>query len=282
MSFPLSTAFCIILIFCCPFSQADISEAPPLTLAKTYKGQVDLTQYWVSEKLDGVRAYWNGQQFISRQGNPYSAPSWFTKDFPKQVLDGELWLGRGQFQSLLSIVRKKQAIDGEWQQVRFFVFDLPQVKKSFSQRLIKLQQLVSSSNSPYLKLVNQYKITNDSALQQQLDKIVVMGGEGLMLHRADALYHVGRNDDLLKVKPYFDAEAIVIAHIAGKGKYTGMMGSLLVETHDRLQFRIGSGFTDLQRSKPPKIGKTITFTYHGKTQKGIPKFASFLRIREEN
>lgn len=282
MRFLLSTVFYIILIFSAPFSQADSVEAPPLTLSKTYKGQIDLTQYWVSEKLDGVRAYWNGRQFISRQGNPYPAPTWFTKNFPKQALDGELWLGRNQFQALLSIVRKKQAIDNEWQQVRYFVFDLPQIKEPFTQRLLKLQQLVALSNTPYLKLVKQFKITNDSALQQQLDKTVALGGEGLMLHRANAFYHSGRNNDLLKVKPYFDAEATVIAHIAGKGKYTTMMGSLLVETQEGLQFRIGSGFTDLQRSKPPEIGKTITFTYHGKTLKGIPKFASFLRVREEN
>jgi len=73
----------------------------------------------------------------------------------------------------------------------------------------------------------------------------------------------------------------VISHIAGKGKYQDMLGSLLVEMPVGLQFRIGSGFTDQQRSNPPAIGKTITYTYHGKTQKGIPKFASFLRIREK-
>lgn len=261
------------------FSHAEKS-IPPLTLAKIYKGKIDLTQYWISEKLDGVRAYWNGQQFISRQGNPYPAPAWFTKDFPKQPLDGELWLGRDQFQSLVSIVRKKQAIDSEWHKVRYFVFDLPQANKPFTQRLNELKQLIALTNSPYLKLVKQYRITDKTALQQELDRIAAIKGEGLMLHRADALYRVGRNSDVLKLKPYFDAEAKVIAHIAGKGKYTGMMGALLVETAEGLQFRIGSGFTDLQRSTPPGIGKTITFTYHGKTQKGIPKFASFLRIRK--
>ncbi len=280
MPYFLSALLLLTLTALSSFSLAETSP-PPLSLAKNYKGQIDLTQYWVSEKMDGVRAYWNGQQLISRQGNPYSAPTWFIKDFPKQALDGELWLGRDQFQSLLSIVRKKQAIDSEWRQVRYFVFDLPQLDKPFTQRLDKLQQLIVLSSNPYLKLVKQYRITDKTSLQQKLDSVVAMKGEGLILHNADALYHAGRNSDLLKVKPCFDAEATVIAYTAGKGKYRGMMGALLVESADGLQFKIGSGFTDQQRSNPPKIGKTITYSYHGKTKRGIPKFASFLRIREE-
>ena len=281
MPWPLSTILALALIITCSLSPADTTVPPALTLAKTYKGKIDITQYWVSEKLDGVRAYWNGQQLISRQGNPYPAPTWFTKNFPAEALDGELWLERNQFQRLLSIVRKKQAIDTEWEQVRYYVFDLPHLNIPFSQRLNRLQQLVTLSGSPYLKSVRQYQLADEPALLQELDRIEALGGEGLMLHRADALYHAGRNNDLLKVKPYFDAEAIVISHIAGKGKYQDMLGSLLVEMPVGLQFRIGSGFTDRQRSNPPAIGKTITYTYHGKTKKGIPKFASFLRVREE-
>ena len=281
MPSPLSTILALVLTITYSLSPADTSVPPALTLAKTYKGKIDITQYWVSEKLDGVRAYWNGLQLISRKGNPYPAPSWFTKNFPSEALDGELWLERNQFQRLLSIVRKKQAIDTEWEQVRYYVFDLPHLNKAFSQRLNRLQQLVALSGSPYLKSVRQHQLADEPALLKELDRIEALGGEGLMLHRADALYHAGRNNDLLKVKPYFDAEAIVISHIAGKGKYSGMLGSLLVEMPEGLQFRIGSGFTDLQRSTPPAIGKTITYTYHGKTKKGIPKFASFLRIREK-
>ncbi len=259
--------------------QAD--TPPPLTLAKTYQGQTDLTQYWVSEKLDGVRAYWNGKQLISRQGNPFIAPSWFTKNFPDEALDGELWLGRGKFQALLSIVRKKQAIESEWKQVRYFIFDLPQSNKPFSKRLKQLQQLTALYRGDYLKLVKQFQVADKTALMQALDKIVEKGSEGLMLHHSDALYHAGRNSDLLKVKPYYDAEARVLAYIPGKGKYTGLMGAILVETNKGLQFKIGSGFTDKQRSTPPAINSIITYTYHGKTLKGIPRFASFLRIREQ-
>lgn len=272
----------LTFILSSPFSHADNTPSPALTLAKTYKGEVDLSQYWVSEKLDGVRAYWNGQQLISKQGNPYPAPSWFTKGFPVQALDGELWLQRGGFQTLLSIVSKKQAIDAEWQQIRYHVFDMPLINQAFTQRLESLQQLVNKFNSPYLSLVSQYRLPDETALMQELNRIVAAGGEGLMLHRADALYQPGRNNNLLKVKPYYDAEATVIAHIPGKGKYTNMLGSLLVETPKGIQFRIGTGFSDLQRRMPPSIGALITYTYHGKTNKGIPRFASFLRIRPSN
>lgn len=270
----------LFLILGYTFSHADSYSPPALTLAKTYKGEIDLSQYWVSEKLDGVRAYWNGQQLISRQGNPIPAPGWFTKGFPAQTLDGELWLKRGGFQKLLSIVSKNQAIVEEWQQIGYFVFDLPQVNEDFTERLNILQQLVKKSSNPYLKLVHQYRIVDEPALLQKLNLISKVGGEGLMLHRANALYHAGRNGDLLKVKPYYDAEATIIDYIPGKGKYSGLLGSVVVETPEGIQFRIGSGFTDVQRRTPPAIGSVITYTYHGKTDKGIPRFASFLRIRQ--
>lgn len=270
----------ISLIATCSLVQANDSTTPPLTLAKTYQGKIDPSLYWVSEKLDGVRAYWNGQQLISRQGNIYPAPAWFTQDFPSQKLDGELWLGRQQFQALLSIVRKKQALDSEWKQVHYLVFDQPGLNLPFSQRLKSLQQLIATSTSPYLHAVKQFRVNNKTELQHQLDKIIALGGEGLMLHRTDAFYHAGRNNDLLKVKPYYDAEAKVITYIAGKGKYVDKMGALLVKTAAGLQFKIGSGFSDLERSNPPEIGTIITYKYYGKTDKGIPKFASFLRVKK--
>lgn len=263
-----------------PLSYAE-NIKPELTLAKTYKGQVDLSQYWVSEKLDGARAYWDGKQLVSRQGNIFPAPDWFIKNFPEKSLDGELWLARGKFQKLLSIVSKKVAIDEEWQKIAYHVFDLPNNNKPFSQRLNIFRQLVNQTNSQYLRAIEQYQITNHSTLMQQLNKIVERGGEGLMLHRADAVYKKGRTRDLLKVKPYYDAEATVVAYTQGKGKFLGMLGAILVKTPEGKQFRIGTGFSMEQRRFPPPIGTIITYTYHGKTDRGIPRFASFLRVRRK-
>ena len=264
-----------------PLSYAENSK-PKLTLAKTYKGQVDLSQYWVSEKLDGVRAYWDGKQLVSRQGNIFPAPAWFVKKFPETALDGELWLARGKFQKLLSIVSKKVAIEEEWQEIAYYVFDLPNSSKLFSQRLNIFRRLVNQTNSQYLRAIEQYRIVNHSELMLQLNNIVELGGEGLMLHRTDAVYKKGRTRDLLKVKPYYDAEAIVVAHTQGKGKFLGMLGAILVKTPEGQQFRIGTGFSLEQRRFPPPIGTIITYTYHGKTDRGIPRFASFLRVRRKS
>lgn len=272
----------MLSLYCTSLSSyAEQNSAPALMLAKTYKGKIELSQYLVSEKLDGVRAYWDGQKLISKQGNTYIVPAWFTKDFPDQALDGELWLGRGLFQSLLSIVSKNHPIDEEWSKVVYAVFDLPVKNLLFTERLEILRQLIPRSKNPYLTVVHQYKLKDEQALKDDLNRIIAVGGEGLMLHRKDSLYQAGRNNNILKVKPYQDAEATVIAHIPGKGKFLGMLGSLFVTTSDGINFRIGTGFSNKERRLPPSIGSLITYTYHGKTNRGIPKFASFLRVRKK-
>ncbi len=265
------------LIITSPLASA--GDAPDLLLANVYADAINVRDYWVSEKFDGVRAYWDGERLISRQGNTYHAPAWFTREFPRIPLDGELWLGRGRFEELVSTVRKQAPVDAQWRNVRYLVFELPGGADTFSDRLETLRTLLAQSPSPYIRLVEQFRLDSHETLMQKLQEITAAGGEGLMLHRADALYHGGRSNDLLKLKPYLDAEATVLAQLPGKGKYTGMMGALLVEDSDHRRFRIGSGFSDEQRRSPPPIGSTITYRYHGRTRNGLPRFASFLRIR---
>lgn len=258
------------------------AEAPPLQLANVYSGQIQLADYWVSEKLDGVRAYWDGKHLVSRQGNIFKCPPWFTQGFPSSPLDGELWLGRGTFDRLSGVVRQQSPDEPSWRQVRYMVFDAPAANVIFEQRLKHLQELVRQANSPYLQAVEQFKLADHAALMTQLDQVVKGKGEGLMLHRGTALYRAARTDDLLKVKTYEDAEAVVLAYLPGKGKYQGMMGALLVETPDQRRFKIGTGFSDLERKNPPPIGSTITYKFFGTTSKNIPRFASFLRVRDQN
>lgn len=268
-----------------PLSNASDLPAPGLLLAKVYHDNTPLKKYWVSEKLDGVRAYWNGKELVSRQGNIYHAPKWFIANFPKTPLDGELWIGHHQFEKLSGIARKKIPVNSEWRQVSYQIFDMPPETDSpslpFSRRLDHLKGLIPSLNIHWLKLIPQYKLPNEAALQEKLQLIVAQGGEGLMLHRGDSLYQTKRSDDLLKLKPHFDSEALVIKHLPGKGKYTGMLGSIKVQTPEGLQFRIGTGFSDQERESPPAIGSIITYRYRGKTRNGVPRFASFLRIREQ-
>lgn len=277
----LSVLFMLLVILLAnPFALV-AADSPGLLLAKVYSGQSELKDYWVSEKLDGVRAYWNGKQLVSRQGNVFSAPDWFISGFPATPLDGELWVGRGTFEEASGTVRQLTPDDNQWRKLRYMVFDLPIPGLTFDERLAKLRLLLAELAIPHLQPVAQFKVDNQSALMTELDRIVRAGGEGLMLHRGGAFYRAGRSDDLLKLKTYDDAEAKVIRYLPGKGKYTGMMGALLVETPAGLRFKIGTGFTDAQRAEPPPIGAMITFKHFGVTKHNVPRFASFLRIRTD-
>ena len=276
VAFPLL----LLILWFGPAPPAVAGEPPPLLLAKPYTDDIDVRDYWVSEKLDGVRAYWDGRRLLSRRGNVFQAPAWFTEGFPPHPLDGELWLGRGAFEATLSAVRKQRPVAAEWRQLSYQVFELPGAAGDFSQRLARLERIVAAVNSPYLKLIPQQRFENQAALQEKLDEVVAGGGEGLMLHRADSLYETGRGAALLKLKTYEDAEAVVIAHLPGKGRNLGRLGALLVEMPDGRQFKIGSGFSDQERENPPPVGALVTYKYYGLSRRGIPRFASFLRIRQ--
>jgi DNA ligase-1 len=250
-------------------------------LAKSYQDDIELGHYWVSEKLDGVRAYWNGVQLLTRQGNIIHAPDDFISQLPAEPLDGELWLGRGQFEQTVAIVRKHQADPQQWQRIRYMVFDLPASPLAFEQRLSRLQQLLADPHAA-VQLIPQRQYRSQAALQQALQEVLKLGGEGLMLHRSDSLYRPGRHHDLLKLKPVADAEAVVLGYRPGKGKYLGLMGSVLVKDQQGQQFYIGSGFSDQQRKTPPAIGSVVSFRHNGFTANGIPRHARFLRLRADH
>lgn len=252
---------------------------PDLLLAKSYNGDIHIQDYWVSEKLDGVRAYWDGKQLISRQGNVFNAPAWFVQHFPQQALDGELWIGRNQFEATISTVKKQTPVDAQWQRVKYMIFEFPNAKGTFTQRITAMQELVEHTNSPYLNVIEQTRLASLSALDTKLDKVIAKGGEGLMLHHGDSLYQTGRSNALLKVKKQSDAEAIVIKHLAGKGKHAGRLGALLVKMPSGKQFKIGTGFSDAERESPPPIGTTISYKHYGFSKNGIPRFASYWRVR---
>jgi DNA ligase-1 len=267
----------LILIFVARVGEA---SPPPVPLANTYQQGIALEGYWISEKLDGVRAYWDGRRFLSRNGNVYQAPDWFVADFPDVPLDGELWMGRQRFAELSGAVRKRVPVDSEWHDIQFHVFDLPG-PGPFHERYGQLQALVERAGSRYLKLVEQKPVSSHTALKARLDRVVGEGGEGLMLKRRESRYEAGRSDDLLKVKTFEDAEAVVVAQIPGKGRLQGMMGALQVELPSGRRFRIGAGFSDELRARPPAPGTRITFKYYGLTTTGLPRFASFLRVRDD-
>ena len=250
---------------------------PALLLAKEFDPGADPHGHLVSEKFDGVRALWDGRQLRFRSGRAVHAPAWFLARLPAQALDGELWLARGRFEALSGIVRKDIPNDDEWRRLKYLVFELPGAPGTFAERAVQIRRLIDAAAWPGLVAVEQQVVADRAALQLRLNEVVRNGGEGLVLHRADAPYVTGRSDALHKLKPLNDGEALVVAHVAGKGKYRGQLGALAVRTPQGGQLLIGTGFSDADRADPPPIGTTVTYTYRGLTRKGVPRFASYLR-----
>ena len=270
----------LLLLLSLLFCTAAIAQTAPLQLAQTYQGDIDISEYLVSEKLDGIRARWTGTTLITRNGNPIHPPTWFTRNWPPEPMDGELWSKRRHFEDIASIVLSDHP-DERWQEIKMMVFDIPVKNLPFEGRVERMQKLITQTKNPSLKLIRQFRLDSLPALEDALDKFTQQGAEGLMLHHRQAYYQQGRNPGLLKAKRYQDDEAKVLAHLPGKGKFKGMMGSLLVETRQGRPFKIGSGFNLAQRQSPPPIGSWVTYKYYGLTKHGVPRFASFLHNRPE-
>src|SRR5688572_1612007 len=255
-------------------------QSPPLLLANVWNRSIDPTGWWMSEKYDGVRASWDGHKLWSRRGNLIHAPDYFLAELPRDIaLDGELWIGHGKFEETVSIVRSEKP-DGRWERVRYMVFDAPQAKGAFEERMQFLRTTVSEGNR-FVRVVTHERCQGVAQLLAERDRVVRLGSEGLMLRQPGSAYEAGRSPTLLKVKPYDDAEATVIAHEPGKGKYAGKLGALRVRTEDGREFSVGSGLSDADRESPPPVGTVITYRFRGLTAKGLPRFPSYLRVRRD-
>jgi DNA ligase 1 len=251
---------------------------PGLLLANAYKNH-DPSGWWMSEKLDGVRAYWDGERFVSRLGNVFPAPNFFKRGMPKTVLDGELWLGRRKFEETMSVVKSRDG-GARWKNLKYLVFDAPSVRGPFEARQRALRSIVGRARSSTLRLVPQSRVRDAAHLRSALKATVSKGGEGVMIREPKSAYVRKRSSTLLKVKNFKDAEARVVAHIPGKGKHKGKLGALKVRMPNGKEFKIGTGFSDAQRSRPPRVGARITYSYMDKTKTGIPKGAGFVAVRD--
>jgi len=253
---------------------------PSLLLAETWTADVDVKGWWLSEKLDGVRAYWDGRQFLSRQGNQFFAPDWYTAGLPNKPLDGELWLGRKAFQRTVSIVRR-QDVSQLWRELRFLIFDAPACSGVFENRLAYVERLLKSHRPAFASVVHHYHCRGSEHLEDELERIVAAGGEGLMLRQPGSRYEPNRSSTLLKVKRFQDAEARVIGYQPGTGRHKGRLGALLVQLLDGTEFAVGTGFTDAERENPPPVGNVITVRFQELTDRGVPRFPSFVRVRTD-
>lgn len=252
------------------------ADGPPLLLAHNWDNDLAINDWWMSEKLDGVRAYWDGKRFLSRQGNEFMAPDWFTAGLPAQPLDGELWMDRKQFQKTVSIVRRMDRGKG-WNGIRYVVFDAPEADGPFEERIACVNELLAPA-SEYVRALEQLRCRDAEHMRSELERIDSLGGEGVMLRKPGSLYEAGRSMSLLKVKKFHDAEALVLDHEAGRGRHKGRLGSLRVQLPDGTEFSVGTGLSDREREDPPAIGSTVTFRYQELSNAGVPRFPSFLRI----
>lgn len=256
------------------------ATGPPLLLAESWDNLTDPAGWWLSEKLDGVRAFWDGKQFLSRQGNLFHAPDWFVAGFPDVPLDGELWLGRKMFQRAVSIVRRQDKSD-HWKDISFVVFDAPKLEKPFEDRMDYIKECLANSTIKYARPHEHSTCQGIDHLRTELERVEKLGGEGLMMRRPKSRYEVGRSATLLKVKTFHDAEAKVLKHEPGAGRHKGRMGALFVELADGTRFSVGTGFSDAERENPPPVGSVIAFRYQELSEAGVPRFPSYIGIRTD-
>ncbi len=259
---------------------ASETSAPPLLLAHVWDNEADLGGWWMSEKLDGVRAYWDGTRFLSRLGNQYFAPAWFTAGLPDFPLDGELWLARKAFQRAVSIVRRQDQSDA-WREIRFLVFDAPGHGGAFEDRVAHYHKYIADTKPAYVQGHPHEPCKGVDHLRAELKRVEALGGEGLMLRRPGSSYEVGRSHSLLKVKSFFDTEARVVGHQDGAGRHRGRLGALLVELQDGTRFAVGSGLSDAEREEPPPVGSIITFRYQELSDGGVPRFPTYVGVRHD-
>ena len=266
----------VLLTMAVPAPAATPGEtAASLMLAKEFHGQ-DVTGWAMSEKLDGVRGFWDGKHLVSRGGYYFDAPPGFTKNFPPFALDGELFGGRGTFEKTAAAVR---SAGGDWSGIRLHVFDVPQAEGGLYARLQKAKDWLAAHPDCNFTVIEQRQVESLEAARRFLREVEAAGGEGIVLRDPNLPYQAGRSAGFLKWKSRFDEECTVVAHYPGKGKYAGMLGAVGCE-NGRGRFRIGTGFKAADRRNPPPVGTVITYRHQGFTAKGLPRFPSYLRRAE--
>ncbi len=248
-------------------------------LAKAWDPTMDPTGWWMSEKLDGVRAIWTGKKLLTRTGKDIAAPKWFTEALPVECLDGELFGGRKNFQDLVSAVRKGVPNDAAWSNVTFRIFDLPENPGVFEARQMCLREMLYRLPAWADKLP-QTLCLSVQHLRDTLTYVEELGGEGVMLRQPGSLYVPKRSGTLLKVKTFHDAEATVIAHMPGKGRHVGRLGALSCTWLGGAPFEVGTGFSDIERDSPPPVGASITFRYQELTRDKVPRFPVYVATRD--
>ncbi|MBM9519774.1 DNA ligase [Desulforhopalus vacuolatus] len=258
------------------FSPGKLLAKENILLLKTWKGE-DVSGWLMSEKLDGIRAIWDGRILCTRSGKGIAAPQWFVKKLPPFAIDGELWTRRGNFQNIQSIVMDHRPSE-KWQEITYNIFDVPNARGGLQHRLIKLADWLQLHPTPCIHILEQIPCRNNAHLEAFRRDIEAKGGEGVVVRNPDAPYEKKRTANALKVKSFEDDECVVTAHHEGRGHFVGMLGAFSCRLPNGQVFRIGSGLKKSDRLNPPAIGTIVTFKHQGWTDGGKPRFPVFLRV----
>lgn len=309
---------------------------------------------FVSEKLDGLRFLWDGgvsrgiatievpfanvqksnqvpiaTGMWSRYGNAIRCPYPIADCLPRFPVEGELWVGRGQFQQTSSIVRST-VNPKQWDDVKIIIFDMPSPELMFADGVINninYQKTFKGVLNWYLSKGGRVPLSKDAMFQTRYsylqkcvprigpvelhqqyqlplnhekatealrvfsEDVLDQGGEGVILK--SGLWTPDRSYQMLKWKPWNDAEGIVTGYTWGIGKLEGLMGSLILCDPKGHSFKL-SGFTDAERTltgvgSPGEVasndvenpmfprGSIVTYKYRELTDDGIPKEARYWR-----
>lgn len=245
---------------------------------KIYQGDENIKNWLMSEKLDGIRGYWNGKELLTRKSKKIYTPRWFIKNFPPFELDGELWTKRADFENIQNIVMDKKP-SKDWKQITYNIFEVPNANGNFIERLEKAKKWFEKNPNMHVKIIKQIKVQNKGHLHNFFEELSSKGAEGLIVKNPKELYHTGRSPHILKVKKAQDMEGEIIK--INMSEKTAVLKSLKLKLKNGVIFNLGTGFTKEQRKTPPKVGEIVTFKYFGFTKNRKPKFASFLHIRED-
>lgn len=259
---------------------AEDKKKLPLLKGKPWNFEQDLTGWWMSEKLDGVRAYWDGKQFLSTGYNIYHAPDWFTAGLPSHPLDGELWVARGNFQDAPDIA-KSQGIPDRWKELKYLIYDVPEAGGPFEERMKFLANALPKWKSPYAELVEHTVCQNNDHVREELERITDLKGEGLMVRKPGSQYEWAESSTILKIKKFLDMEVIVDDYEPGEGRHEGRVGALWVKLSTGVKCKVGTGLKDKDRDNPPAKGSIITVKYQNLTPDGSLRFPVYVGPRPD-
>lgn len=258
------------------FFVSNLAFASNVMLLKEFKGDENISGWVMSEKLDGVRGFWDGKKLKSRSGKYFNPPKFWTKNFPNFAIDGELYTKRGDFENIVSIVKDKTP-SKEWDKITLYVFDVPFASGGLLKRLEVLKNYLKTHDVKNIKIIKQIPIKNKSEIYKFLDEVSAGGGEGIVVRDESAKYVFKRSSKILKLKKFHDSECKILKFYQNKNAIASF---LCQDIKNKVNFKIGSGFNQ-NEVKNLKIGNIITYKFQNLTKNKKPRFAIFMRVKQE-